>query len=129
RVPSVEESGFGGYVPTGEVTELSVSLSEDATGIQWYVGFSGDQSQPIVDGTQTSLATAPIIGIERYWARISGEKADVHTSTATFYPIEPPELLAGPNDVFIAEGGTASFTVEAAGERLKYQWYRGLAGE
>jgi len=60
---------------------LSVTAT-NATSYQWYLGVSGDASQPISGATSSSLGAAPA-STTSYWVRVSNSCASVDSSAAT----------------------------------------------
>jgi hypothetical protein len=117
----------------------TASLTVEASGgepltFQWYLGTSGDLTQPIPDATESSLITDPLttgtLSTASFWVRVSNPVGTADSATATITVLDPPSITVEPADQTVATGTTASLTVEASGgEPLAYQWYLGTSGD
>lgn len=69
------------------------TLSVEATGTpplsyQWYVGFSGDTSAPLLNATNNTYTTEQLFNTYRYWVRVSNQFGSVDSGTARI-DVEP----------------------------------------
>jgi len=53
----------------------------------------------------------------------TADKLKDHGGKITWVAASKPTITAQPKSCTVAEGGSASFTVEASGSNLSYQWY------
>lgn len=122
------------------VSNGSVTLSAAATGTptltyQWYLGATGDTSQPISGATGASYATGPLTATRSYWVRVSSPLAAgcsisyANSSTATVTVCNPPVITAHPSPRLITSTEAIIIQVSATGDGLGYQWYEGLSGD
>jgi hypothetical protein len=66
----------------------TATLSVNATGTaplsyQWYVGTSGDSSNPVSNATGSTFDTPPLTQTTSYWVRVTNAAGAVDSSTAT----------------------------------------------
>ncbi|HEY0594044.1 MAG TPA: hypothetical protein VGF40_19895, partial [Thermoanaerobaculia bacterium] len=50
---------------------------------QWYVGASGDESDPISGATGTTLGTGPITRTTKFWVKVTSPCGSKNSQTAT----------------------------------------------
>jgi len=88
-------------------------------------------------GTEILLIAVPEDGYRfKEWEVVSGdvtiendsfvlgdEDVEIRAIFEEIPVIDPPSVVKQPEDQYVAEGQTAEFTVEAAGDELSYQWY------
>jgi hypothetical protein len=73
-------------VMAGQPTTLSVTaLGQAPLSYQWYVGFSGDTSSPILGATSRDYTTGPVTGATNYWVRVSNGVGFTNSQTATVH--------------------------------------------
>jgi Ig-like domain-containing protein len=101
--------------PTG----LGVTATGTNLTYQWYLGASGDTSQPI-SGQTGATFSVNAVNSERYWVRVSGMCGSVNSNAAwvSVYPV----MVQQPQAVSMSYGSTATFTVQASGTYLHYTW-------
>jgi YD repeat-containing protein len=129
-------------------TELA-SLTITATSVaplryQWYLGESGDTSNPIggvnpTDANYDPSKHGPTLDLGapqssgKYWVRLSFDdktKCEVDSLTATVKVCAAPRITDAPsNRTSIAPGLDQSFEVDATGEGLSYAWYEGALND
>jgi predicted outer membrane repeat protein len=111
---------------------LQVTFTVTASGYglryQWYLGNSGDVSQPITGATGNSYTTPELGTTASYWVRVENALGfvDSQTATATVVPII---ITVQPASTVAAIGATATLSVTASGKGLTYQWYQGASGD
>lgn len=113
----------------------SVTLSATAEGtgpisFQWYLGNSGDISNPISGATSPTYTTPPLTGVShRFWVRATNPVGNTDSPTATITLTQPPTIATQPAGATVLEGNTANLSVTATGSgTLSYQWYQGPTG-
>ncbi len=117
-------------VNSGTTTTLSVKASGTSPGFQWYVGNSGDISNPISGAVSDSYTTPPLSDTTSYWVRAvnTAGTADSDTATVTVTVVIAPTITSQPPSAMIFSGETATLTASASGNFLSFQWYRGTTG-
>jgi hypothetical protein len=81
--PAITAQPSNQTVAFGQTATLSVTVS--GTGpftYQWYVGTSGDTSNPIAGATSSSYTTPPLTSPTRYWVRVTGPTGTVDSADA-----------------------------------------------
>ena len=73
---------------SGDRATIQLKAFADAPlSYQWYLGETGDTSQPLASETQSTLTTAPITKQERYWVRVTDGQTSIDSDTAILTPI------------------------------------------
>jgi hypothetical protein len=116
-------------INSGGTTTLTVAASGTSPTFQWYVGNSGDLSNPIAGATLANFTTPALSTDTTYWARATNAVGFANSSAATVTVIAPPVITASPSPVAINSGSTATLTVAASGTSPTFQWYLGDAGD
>ncbi|MCA1734316.1 MAG: hypothetical protein LC732_12035 [Acidobacteria bacterium] len=114
-------------ITSGQSTTLSV-VASGATSFQWFLGSSGDATQPIAGATSSSLGTGSLTSSTAYWVRVANSCGSRNSNTATVTVQEPcdqPSITAHPQPATVVSGQGTSLSVTASGSNLLYQWYRG----
>lgn len=132
--PSNLVTSGGGTIFAGQTRTLSVTANGSTPfTYQWYLGNSGDTSNPV--GTNSSQYTTPALtDTTSYWVKVSActPAIPVASSTITVNVQEcpTPEITTQPQNKNIAPNTSTSLTVVAAGGApFDYQWYRGQTGD
>jgi hypothetical protein len=119
-------------ITRGDQGYLSVDASgTDPKTARWYVGVSGDESQP----TNLTAFTIPVSPTETtsYWALVSNACGTAVSAAATVVVLpacSPAAITASPSSTQITSGASASLSVAATGTGpLSYQWFAGQAGD
>jgi predicted extracellular nuclease len=117
----------------GATATLSVSAAASGTTVsyQWYLGNSGDTSNPISGATNASFTTPSLTLATKYWVRVMSSVGNLNSTTATITVLNaiPPTITLQPVSQLIGIGTTATLTVAATGDApLSYQWYIGASG-
>ncbi|HUP62452.1 MAG TPA: hypothetical protein VNA69_18755 [Thermoanaerobaculia bacterium] len=110
----------------GQSTALFVSASGSGLTYQWYIGNSGNTSQPTATNSNT-ISVSPTTTTS-YWVRVSGAcgtPVDSNTATVTVTPC--PEVLVGTPIATKQPNGSYVLTViaDSDGLPLSFQWFRG----
>jgi Ig-like domain CHU_C associated len=107
-------------------------LSATATGApltwQWFIGNSGDTTQPIAGATSASLSVTPP-ATTSYWVRATGCGTTADSATAVVTVCTAPAVTSLTKTSNYAIGTTGTLTVTATGTNLTYQWYQGQSGD
>ena len=143
---------FGDLQQTVDVPELSIitqpedysgivgetaSFTVDATGknftCQWQVNTTGEWKNSTMTGNDTCTLSVPIAAKrdgQKYRVILTDGDGNTVTSEEATLHVQPDPITikAQPADYTGAVGGTATFTVEAEGENLSYQWQYQNAG-
>lgn len=95
---------------------------------QWYLGSSGNVSQPIAGATGNTFVTPGLVTTSNYWVRVRNGLSfvDSQSASATVVPIV---ISSQPANTITSIGTTATLSVTALGKGLSYQWYQGIVGD
>ncbi len=116
-------------ITAGQTALLSVTAG-NPTGIsyQWYLGASGDTSQPLTDATNSTLTTPALTGTTSFWVRLTNSIGSADSAAAVVGVI--PAVPSAGTKVVIRAGKTATMTIDAGDfPDLHYQWYQGVTGD
>jgi alpha-tubulin suppressor-like RCC1 family protein len=100
------------------------SLFVKTDGALWTVGRNANGE--LADGTTTNRPTPVQVDAEVFAASAGGSHSLWLTSNSA---IPVTTIADHPPSAWIEPGATANLTVDARGEALSYQWYRGLPGD
>jgi formylglycine-generating enzyme required for sulfatase activity len=111
----------------------SVTFTVQSQGVgltyQWYLGQSGDTSQPIQGATSQTYNTGALTEDTSYWVKVTNDAGSTNSQTAAVTINRPPTIASQPTSQSIETGTTATLTVSATGSApFTYQWYRGNLG-
>jgi len=123
--PMITTQPLSQTISTGLTATLSVVATGTNLTYQWYVGSTGNQSNPISGATSSSYMTAALTSTTSYWVQVKNSAGSVNSSTATITVTTGPVITTQPQSQTIASGHTATLTVVATGSSLTYQWYVG----
>ena len=126
--PAITTQPMSTTINSGGSVTLTVEASGTAPTFQWYLGESGDTSQPIPDATSPSYMTQVLTTSTNYWVRASNVGGDTDSTTATVRVRTRPAITRQPVSVAIASGRTARLRVFAVGTSPTFQWYKGAPG-
>jgi alpha-tubulin suppressor-like RCC1 family protein len=112
----------------GGRANLSVSATSPKTlSYQWYQGEMGDTSHPIVGATQSVYTTDALFSEQTFWVQVANSTTTVSAQSARVSLItDPPTLTIDAHQIEVGDG---AFEVEAEGQVLSYQWYKGISGD
>lgn len=116
-------------INSGTTATFTFTATGTSPTFQWYLGVSGDISQPIPDATGNTYTTPSLTESTTYWVRASSIAGNTDSATVTAHVVTPPGIAANPESVTINQGGSASLSVSASGTTPAYQWYRGASGD
>lgn len=125
--PTISSQPAATTILSGHTATLTVTASGDSAQsltYQWYIGTSGDTSQPTVSNA-SSITVSPT-ATTSYWVRVQNgctAPNSVSSSTATVTVCTTPSITTQPANVTITSGTEATLTVGASGSSLTYQWY------
>lgn len=113
---------------SGQTTSLTVTATGTSPDFQWYLGNTGDTSQPVLNATAATFTTPALTATTAYWVRVSNPAGTVDSATVTVSVITPPLILTAPASLIINRATSATLSVQATGTAPIYQWYLGVAG-
>ena len=116
------------------IPQQAVNLSVGAVGAaqvsyQWYEGYSGNYSAPIIGAVNSSYQTPPLTVTKSYWVRVSNGLGGENSLTTTLTMQATPAITAQPTSKILAMGSNVSSTIMVTGNNISYQWYRGYTGD
>jgi hypothetical protein len=129
---TVTSASQGATIYAGQSTTLSVTASsESGISYQWYLGASGDQTNPVPNATGSSLTSSPTVSTS-YWVRVSTACTNWNSQTITVNVQSCPTLYvqAYPSNVSIREGESALLRAYTSSVLpVSYKWYKGYPGD
>jgi peptidoglycan/xylan/chitin deacetylase (PgdA/CDA1 family) len=130
--PAITSHPQSQTIPYGESAQLSVQANGTLPlSFQWYLGASGDTSNPISGATSSTYQTPNLTATTNYWVRVSNACGTVDSNTAiiTVETCNPPIINTHPESQVIQSGETANLFVEVSGDTpFTYRWYQGTSG-
>jgi len=133
--PKIEVQPQGTTVVPGGSAPLSVSAAgTPPLAYQWYIGTSGDTSQPVQGQTGPAFTATGIASTTSYWVRVTSPAFTGCTSTstnsaaATINVCNPPAITSLTPAQRIPWGQRVQLTVGATGDGLSYEWHEGQPG-
>jgi formylglycine-generating enzyme required for sulfatase activity len=116
-------------IEEGESVTFTVQSQGEGLTYQWYLGQSGDTSQPIQGATSQTYNTGALTEDTSYWVKVTNVAGSTNSETAAVTINRPPTIASQPISLSIETGNTATLTVSATGSApFTYQWYRGNLG-
>ncbi len=118
---------------TGGTASLSVAATGDAPlQYQWYVGKSGNTSQPIA-GANVSAISLQVTTTTQFWVRVSNActpPADSQTATVTVNGCPLVSIDTQSAGITIVQGRTTPLTIapSSTSTPISIQWYSGASG-
>jgi hypothetical protein len=113
----------------GQNTTLSATAAGAGLSYQWYLGTSGDTSNPIGGATSATYTTPTLNATATYWLLVTNAAGTADSRTDTVTVNGPPVIVTQPADTSVGKGQTATLTATASGVGLSYQWYTGASGD
>ena len=129
--PQVTQQPSSQAVSFGNLAQLSVTATGSAPlSYQWYVGASGNTSQPVNGATGSTLSTTPN-GTTQYWVKVSNSCGSANSNAATVnVNCVAPGVVTQPQSKSIQQGSSTFLSVAVSGgPSPTYQWYRGNVGD
>jgi hypothetical protein len=119
------DAGYRNTVP-GEYVWIGFHYTGSNLQYQWFLGASGDTSQPLGNGTD--LIQVHPFQTTKWWVRVSNRcgSADSPTYTVSICP-GIVELTA--SAAVVMPNGTVQLHARGSGTFLTYQWYRGAQND
>ena len=116
-------------IEEGESVTFTVDSQGEGLTYQWYLGQSGDASQPIQDATSQTYNTGALTEDTSYWVKVTNVAGSINSETVAVTINRPPTIASQPTSQTIEPSSTATLTVSATGSApFTYQWYRGNLG-
>ena len=112
--------------PAGSTATFTVEAAGDGLSYQWYVKNRTARKfskSSITAATYSVTLTETNAGRQLYCMVTDAYGNTVQTDTVTMTVAQPLNIVTQPVDYYGPAGSTATFTVEAAGDGLSYQWY------
>src|SRR5205085_342576 len=126
--PLISSQPVGSSIIAGGSTQLAVNASGSSLTFQWFLGNSGDTSNPIPGATGQNVNVSPTT-TTNYWVRVSGACGTPQNSTTVTVTVgactSPVISNAGANPTNIQAGGSAVLSATVSGSVASTQWYRG----
>lgn len=131
--PTITESPASTSITLGDSTTLALAdAGTDPQIVQWYIGISGDRTQPVAGGTSTALVVTPTANTT-YWAEVTNACGNAQTSEATVAVLPTcasAQITSDPAPATITAGASVTLTVATDGTQpLAYQWFIGQSGD
>jgi formylglycine-generating enzyme required for sulfatase activity len=116
-------------IEEGESVNFTVGTQGEGVAYQWYLGQSGETSQPIQGATSQTYNTGALAADTSYWVKITNHAGSINSETVAVTINRPPTITSQPTSQSIETGNIATLTVSATGSApFTYQWYRGNVG-
>ena len=132
-VPAIVEQPAGAAIVRGQQHAMRIDATGGSLTYQWYVGGRGDTANPVPGATAAALTTPATLEVTTsYWVRVTSaacgtSSADSESVTVTV--CQPPQIEQQPRSDSYPKNAAFTLTVEASGDGLQYQWYRGERGD
>jgi hypothetical protein len=115
--PLITAQPVSTIINSGGTATLTVAASGTSPAFQWYIGQSGDNSNPVSGGSGT-FTTPALTTTTSYWARATNVAGTADSNSATVTVTPPAVVGAGPFK--LGESVTIDLTpLSNAGETLK----------
>ena len=125
-------------INTGSTATLTIVASIRGNGnllYQWYTGTAGDPGAVAIPNATNASYTPPVFanpGTYKFFCQLythvgHPENEFLNSATATISVTNPPQITRQPLDRIVYYPGGATFSIDATGTNLTYQWYRGVA--
>ena len=114
-------------VAEGQDAVFTVEVSGEELTYQWYYQKPGSTAWSACKNNGSSdsytIATEARHNGYSYRCKVTNIAGSMTSEAARLTVVSMPTITAQPASMTVAQGETATFTVEAAGEDLTYQWY------
>ena len=115
-------------INSGATATFTFVATGDTPTFQWFLGNSGDISQPVLNATAATFTTPALSATTAYWVRATNPAGTSDSATVTVSVITPPLIVTPPASLIINPANSATLTIQATGTAPVYQWYRGTSG-
>jgi len=105
---------------SGQSSMLAVTATGTNLTYQWYVGASGNTSNP-VGITASSIQGAPTSSVQ-YWVKVTGTCGSVNSNSA-WMSVYPGIIQQPQQTTYLSSGSKGNLYVNATGTGLHYQWW------
>jgi autotransporter-associated beta strand protein len=126
--PAFNVTGGGTFCP---VDAFAIGLSGSVTTNKYLLYTNSAFSGQVVTGTGSAISFGPqsVSGVYTVVASnvISGNIGWM-SGSATVFVLAGPSIITEPSPVLVATNGFATFSVNATGNNLDYQWYKNGSG-
>ena len=128
QAPIITKQPADQTVAVGQTASFSVEASGDDLSYQWYYQKPGSEAWTAVSATAGKQATYTLTTAARhngyrYKCVVSNSAGSAESSVALLTVYAKPVIRTQPADQTCKAGQMASFSVEATGGELSYQWY------
>jgi len=134
QLPQIQLQPVGGQINSGQTfTLFSAASGVPAPTYQWYLGNSGDQSQPIVGANFPAYTTLALLLTSSFWVQAVNAYGSANSNTATVIvgaAPTAPVIVSAPSGGTVKQPSSFTLSVVAIGTpTLTYQWYLGFTGD
>lgn len=131
--PSISVQPVGASILTGGTATLTVGATGDTPlQFQWYIGKSGNATQPL-NGATTSAITVSPRTTTSYWVRVTNAcapPADSQSATVTVNGCAEVNIDSQSPSLSIIQGKSTTLSIGASSSAtpVTIQWYAGVSG-
>jgi hypothetical protein len=118
--PAITHQPVNSSSYSGQLNILNVTATGTNLTYQWYLGASGDTSQP-TSITTSSIQGGPSSSVQ-YWVKVSGTCGSVN-SNAAWMSVYPGIIQQPQQTTYVSSGSKGNLFVYASGTGLHYQWW------
>lgn len=126
--PAITSNPSSANIIEGQFASLTVGATGSSLHYQWYVGNSGDTSQPVANSDVAHITPEPVVTTS-YWVRVSGAcGSPVDSATATIN-VTPCAEVTVDNPTATQMPGVGKYTLSvtafSSSTPLTFQWIKG----
>lgn len=70
-------------IPKGSSTTLAITVTGSSPTYQWYLGKTGDTSNPVANATSAKFTTPALKSTKQYWVKVKNKVSSVNSKTVT----------------------------------------------
>ncbi len=116
------------YVEAGETATFSVEATGENLTYQWFFSNNGGESWTKSGAASAKTASYSFVASKSqngrvFKCQVTGTGGTIETELAYLNILAPASIISQPEDQYVEVGETATFSVEATGENLAYQWF------
>jgi len=125
-------------IGVNQTAVLTITATDNAPlSYQWYVGISGDKTNPIPGATGATYTTPALTATTNYWvlvsvaAQLPGGPETTASNTAIVAVVPAPVITAQPQSqtIYYTQPPVALSVTATSPNTLTYQWYVGASGD